>query len=99
MEEDDTLGSLLGGPPFAADEELAFVAKGGFAVVEEMTLGLPEEVSADVDFEFCGKKVEPLCVPGPCLDVRPFRYGSLPAVLRRAIVPGKSFDFRVGKGE
>lgn len=70
-----------------------------FAVVEERTLGLSEEGPFDVEFKVCAKEVEPLCVPGPGLGVRPFRYGSLPAVLRLTIFPGKSFDFVVGKGE
>lgn len=69
------------------------------AVVEERDLGLSEEDPVDVEFEFCAKEVEPLCVPGPGLGVRPFRYGSLPAVLRLTIFPGKSFDFVMGKGE
>lgn len=71
----------------------------GFAEVEDVALGLSEVAPVDVEFNFCANELEPLWLPDPGLGACPLRYGSLPAVFRLAIDPGKSFDFVVGKGE
>lgn len=102
MEGGDKLELLLGGPPFESDKELMFVVKRGeieSAEVEERVLGLSEEDPVEAKVELFAKELESLCVLGPGLGVRRFRYGSLPAVLRLTMFPGRSLDLVVGKGE